>query len=154
MFKTLYGWRTQAPSRAAFFSWLAALGKSLTLDNLRKRHVIVINRCCICKKTKESVDHLLLHFDVAFALWNTIFSRFGMSWVMPRRVIDLLACLWSLGRPMSATVWKMTPICLFWCLWRERNNRSFEDLEKTSEEIFLLSHFVSLDYGLCVLLIF
>jgi hypothetical protein len=36
-------------------------------------------------------------------------------------------------------VWKMAPICLFWCLWRERNNRSFEDVEKTSEE--LLSSF-------------
>jgi len=35
--------------------------------------------------------------------------------------------------------WKMAPICLFWCLWRERNNRSFEDVEKTPEE--LLSSF-------------
>jgi hypothetical protein len=30
-------WRTQAPLRAAFFAWLAALGKILTLDNLRKQ---------------------------------------------------------------------------------------------------------------------
>jgi nitrogen fixation-related uncharacterized protein len=36
---------------------------------------------------------------------------------------------------MSVAVWKMTPICLFWCLWRERNNRSFDDLERSLEEI-------------------
>jgi hypothetical protein len=30
-------WRTKSPSRAAFFVWLAALRKILTLDNLRKK---------------------------------------------------------------------------------------------------------------------
>jgi hypothetical protein len=38
----------------------------------------------------------------------------------------------------SAVVWKMAPICTFWCLWLERNNRSFEDLERTLEETLSL----------------
>jgi hypothetical protein len=83
-------WRTQAPSRAALFAWSAALGKILTLDNLRKRHVIVINICYMCKKTVESMNHLFFHYDVIFVLWSTLFNRFGISWVMLRRVIDLL----------------------------------------------------------------
>jgi hypothetical protein len=41
-------------------------------------------------------------------------------------------------------VWKMAPTCLFWCLSREINNRSFEDLEKTSVEI--LSSFYHILY--------
>jgi hypothetical protein len=118
--------------------WTAALGKIFTQDNLRKWHVIVINRCCMCKKTEETVDHLLLHCDVASVVWNSLFSRFGVSWVMPRRVIDLLTCWWSSGKSRSAVVWKMTHICIFWCLWWERNNRSFEDLERTLEEILSL----------------
>jgi len=61
-------------------------------------------------------------------------------WVMPQRVIDLLACWWSSGRSKSATVWKMVSTCLFWCLWRERNNRSFEDMEKTLEELLSSFH--------------
>jgi len=85
-------WCTQAPSRAAFFVWTAALGKILTLNILRKRYVIVINRCCMCKKTGKFVDHILLHCDMASALWSSLFSRFGMSWVMSGQVIDLLAC--------------------------------------------------------------
>jgi hypothetical protein len=32
-------------------------------------------------------------------------------------------------------VWKMAHICLFWCLWREMNNSSFEDLERSLEKI-------------------
>ena len=34
----------------------------------------------------------------------------------------------------SVAVWKMVPTCLCWCLWRERNNRCFEDLERSSED--------------------
>ncbi|XP_059436558.1 CMP-sialic acid transporter 2-like isoform X2 [Corylus avellana] len=56
-------WQTQAPLRAIFFVWSAAFGKILTLDNLRKRHVIVTNRCCMRKRSEETVDHLLLHCE-------------------------------------------------------------------------------------------
>jgi hypothetical protein len=75
-----------------FFAWSAALRKILTLDNLRKRHVIVIDRCCMCKRNGESVDYLLLHCEVARALWNAVFSHFGLSWVMSLQVVDLFAC--------------------------------------------------------------
>ena len=64
----------QVSPRAAFFVWSATLGKILTLENLRKRQVVVINRCYMCKKDGESVNHLL-HCEVAHALWCNIFSR-------------------------------------------------------------------------------
>jgi hypothetical protein len=35
----------------------------------------------------------------------------------------------------SAVVWKMAPCCLMWCLWTERNDRQFEDKERTIEEL-------------------
>jgi len=122
-------WRIQAPSMAIFFAWLAALGKICTMDNLRKRYIIIVDKCCLCKRDRESVDHLFLHCDVAYALWANIFNCFGKSWVMPRRLFDLFACWWKSGRPRSAAIWKMVPICIFWCVWKERNLRCFEDLE-------------------------
>jgi hypothetical protein len=131
-------WRSQAPPRAAFFTWSAALGRILTLDNLRKRHIIIVDRCCLCKRDGESVDHILLHCDLASTLWNNIFSRFGISWVMPRSVLELVACWWKSGRSGSATSWKMVPICLFGCIWRERNLRYFENLESSLEEVLEL----------------
>jgi hypothetical protein len=85
-------WRTKAPPRVAFFAWLAALGKIFTMDNLRKRHFTVVNRCCLCKSDGKTVDYLLLHSKVASDLGNTIFSRLRLSWVMPNNVGDLFAC--------------------------------------------------------------
>jgi hypothetical protein len=31
------------------------------------------------------------------------------------------------GCTRSAVVWKMVPHCILWCIWRERNNRCFEE---------------------------
>ena len=64
-----------------------------------------------------------------------LFSRFGLSWVMPNSMVDLFACWWTGCRSWSAIVWKMIPLCLMWCLWREKNARYFEDLERTLEEL-------------------
>jgi hypothetical protein len=128
-------WRTKAPPRVAFFAWTVARGKILTIDNLCRRGMIVVNRCWLCESDGESVDHLLLHCGVANALWNAIISRLGLCWVMPSSVRELLACWCSGGRTRSAVVWKMIPLCLMWCIWRERNARCFEDSARSFEEI-------------------
>jgi hypothetical protein len=83
--------------------WSAALGKILTLDNLRKRNFVLVNRCGMCKKEEETIDHLLLHCESAQFLWNAFFSRFGLAWVMPQRVVDLLHCWWSGGGGGAST---------------------------------------------------
>jgi len=102
-------WQTKVSLKVAFFAWLAALRKIFTMDNLRKRYVIVVDRCCMCKGNGESMNRLLLHCEVASAVWNVFFSWFGLSWVMPRRVDDTCACWWTAGRTRSLVVWKMMP---------------------------------------------
>jgi hypothetical protein len=48
-----------------FFVWTAARGKILSLDDLRKRGIIVINWCCMCNEKRELIDHLFLHSTIA-----------------------------------------------------------------------------------------
>jgi hypothetical protein len=43
-----------------------------------------------CARRVESIDHLLIHCEVARDLWSSILNLFGVDWVMPRRVRDLL----------------------------------------------------------------
>jgi len=83
--------RVKAPKRVAFFVWTAALGKILTHDNLHRRGVVVVEWCVMCKKHGESVDHLLLHCDVARVVWSSFYSLFGVEWVMHSSVLNLLS---------------------------------------------------------------
>jgi len=85
------------------------------MDNLRKKHVIVIDKCCPCKRNGESVDHLLLPCEVAYALWNVICSLFRLSWVIPLWVLIYLLAGGRVGT-RSAVVWNIVPFCLLWCL--------------------------------------
>ena len=66
-----------------YTAYLLYLGMILTLGNLMKRGLPLVNWCCIHQRNRETVDHLLLHFDVAYALWGDVLKMFGMHWVMP-----------------------------------------------------------------------
>ena len=69
---TFYGfpwksmWKQKIPSRVAFFVWTAALGKCLTIDNIRKRKVRILDWCYMCKGNGESVD---LYSFIVLLLW-------------------------------------------------------------------------------------
>jgi hypothetical protein len=82
--------RFKAPLRVSFFVWTVALGKILAHDNLRRQN-IVVEWCCMCKKSRESIDYLLFHCDVAWNIWSYFLILFGVEWVMPRRVLNLLS---------------------------------------------------------------
>ena len=65
--------------------------------------------------------------------------NFGLHWVMPRRVIELFAC-WqgNFGRHQHINIWRAIPHCLMWCVWKERNARTFEGCEQIVAELKLL----------------
>jgi hypothetical protein len=128
-------WKTKAPRRACFFVWTAAWQRILTCENLRKRGYFITSWCCMCRCNGETVEHLLLHCHVAGALWNWIFKTFGMQWVMSGTVADLLHSWWNgLGRH-SSDIWNFVPACLMWTIWKERNQRTFEDVSKADNQI-------------------
>ena len=54
--------------------------------------MLVLDWCCMSKKGGETVDHLLLLCSFARELWTMVFGLFGVTWVMPRSTLDLLAC--------------------------------------------------------------
>lgn len=41
----------------------------------------------MCKRYKESMDHLFLHYEIPSAILSCV----GLTWGMPRRVVDLFA---------------------------------------------------------------
>ena len=54
-------WNSCVPPEVNFFAWEVWWGKVLTLEQLKKRGFQLANRCLLCGKDEESLDHLLLH---------------------------------------------------------------------------------------------
>jgi hypothetical protein len=55
---------------------------------------------------------------------------------MPRTVVGLLASwIGQLGSRCILEAWRVAPLCLMWCIWREWNARSFEDCERLVIEL-------------------
>jgi hypothetical protein len=63
---------------------------------------------------------------------------------MHRRIVDLYACWWTVGSTQSDVVWKMVLSYLLWCLWWEKNDKSFENHESTLEEMKLFFYILYL----------
>ena len=66
---------------------------------------------------------------MAAGLWSFVFCSFGIHWVLPGKVLDLLFEWRNWFRKHSSDVWNLVPLCLMWMLWQESNLRTFEDLE-------------------------
>uniref|UniRef100_A0A2N9F1I0 Reverse transcriptase domain-containing protein n=1 Tax=Fagus sylvatica TaxID=28930 RepID=A0A2N9F1I0_FAGSY len=129
-------WRVKAPRRVMFFVWTAVWGCILTCDNLMRRGFVMADWCCMCKSSGESVNHLLLHCNVAMEMWNFALCTFGVSWVFPETVSDCLTGWYNWWGRRSSRIWNLLPHCIMWNIWRERNGRTFEDgsvrLERSS----------------------
>ena len=51
---------------------------------------------------------------------------------MPHTILELFkAWQGKFVRHRHIDVWKLVPHCLIWCIWRERNARSFEGCERS-----------------------
>jgi hypothetical protein len=116
--------------------WTAAHGKILTLDNLRKRRVIVVEWCCMCRRS----GNLLIIF-YSIAKWQ---ENYGVRSLPYSESIGLCLQGWyrvldcwrgQVGSRSVLDVWRIALLCLMWSIWRERNARCFEDCEKTKEEL-------------------
>lgn len=79
--------------------------KVLTIDNLRKKGIIIVDWCCICK-SNGSRQIILSSLWGATGLWTFVFCLVGMNWVMPKSVSELLFC-WkgTFGKKSQPKIW-------------------------------------------------
>ena len=127
-------WNLVVPPKIGVFAWEATLGKVLTLDQLKRRGMSLVNRCFMCEEDEENIDHLLIHCKRAKMLWTLLLSIFGTSWVFPQTILHtLLAWQGAAVGKKRKRIWLAGPPCLFWTLWRVRNRLSFEN-ESTNDQ--------------------
>ena len=128
-------WKVKVPRRVSFFVRTAVWDRILTGDNLRGRMMDFVDWCIMCRCNGKTVDHLLLHCGKANRLWSLVFRSFEISWVLPRSVAGTHFGWWNWHGKHSSCIWNLVPLCLMWCPWRERNRRTFEDMDGSDDQL-------------------
>ena len=133
--------------RVSFFAWESSWNRVLTTDQLKRRGWNMPNRCFLCKEEEETNDHPFLFCNKASMLGNMIFSLFSVQWVLQSIVRgDLLGWNDAFVGKRRVKAWRTAPLCLMWTLWKERNGRAFNDVERADQAIkySFLYNFVNL----------
>ena len=81
------------------------------------------------------MDHLFIFCPLAHSMLMHMLQLFGIDWVMPGSVVDLLCCWHHWLGKYNSDIWNLVPGCLMWTIWFERNWRSFEDIEKSIAQL-------------------
>ena len=94
----------------------------LTLDRLQKIGWQLPNCCFLCGCEKETINHILIHCTVARVLWDIVLGLFGVQWVFPENVKEVLFS-WrdSFVGKKRKKIWKFIPLYFFFTVWKERN---------------------------------
>ena len=61
-----------------------------TLDQLKKRGRHLANRCPLWGVDEETIEHILLHCTKVWDIWALLFALFGVTWVLPCSVREML----------------------------------------------------------------
>ena len=82
---------------------------------------------------EETIDQILLNCIKVRVLWQLLFALFGVSWVLPLSVREILLG-WHdffVGKKCKK-VWKVAHLWFFWIVWKERNILAFDNKEQLS----------------------
>ena len=80
-------------------------------------------------KEEGNLDNLLLLCTKVQEIWAVLFVIFGVNRVLPRSIRETLIS-WKgpfAGKTMKK-IWTISPLCIFWTIWRERYRDIFEDV--------------------------
>ena len=90
----------------------------------------------MCLEEEETIDHLLLHCSKTRALWELLFTLFGVSWVLPSLVREtLLSWHGSFVGKKLKKVWRAAPLHICWTVWKTRNRLTFRDDELSIQRL-------------------
>ena len=65
--------------------------------------------------------------------WSVFDVWFAVGDMMQTTVVSLLFAWENFLGLHYSSIWNMVPACLMWLIWKERNTRIFEDVEKSTD---------------------
>ncbi|XP_048494804.1 uncharacterized protein LOC125494938 [Beta vulgaris subsp. vulgaris] len=131
-------WKNLVPPRIEIFLWLALLEKINTKENLVRRKILPHeeNVCPLCNSSPENVSHLLIHCPFSQCIWQWWCNLWNLKWVWPAH-LEPAFLQWAFPgkNKFFKNVWQACFMVIIWSLWKERNERIFNQTSCTTTEI-------------------
>lgn len=133
-------WHKQVPTKVSIFAWRLLRDRLPTKDNLVSRGILSEEQrlCSNGCGELESASHLFLYCPHFAALWPLLRSWIGVSTAEPNCLsAHFIQFTFAAGssrakRSLLQLIWLAT----VWVLWSERNNRLFNNQEKSIDQLF------------------
>lgn len=100
-------WTWGIPSNVSFFPWTSFLNKILTLSHLKSKTWNLANRCYLCRKEEELVDHLFIHCYMVQKILDFLFALVFLGVFPPYIFRDFIELV-----DISNFIWRFLPWAL------------------------------------------
>lgn len=104
---------------------------------LCRRGASTLHQGVVCaNKPQRPTSTYSLYCKVTAQIWALFTSIANINWTMPEHTTDLLSCWIKRGSSKSQKRWwRSVPACIWWTIWKERNQRIFKGKECTIDKI-------------------
>ena len=125
-------WHKQIPSKVTLFVWCLLRNRHPTKDNLVRRRVIQVHDsdCVAGCSVLETANHLFTDCNIFNSLWAQVLHWLGISSVLSGNIRQHFMQFSNMpGLPRAThsflkTIW----FASVWDIWKERNNRVFQNM--------------------------
>nr|GMD37695.1 LINE-type retrotransposon LIb DNA [Ipomoea batatas] len=138
-------WKVKTAERCRMFLWLAVKNKLLTNAVRARRQLTDEDGCTACREFCESIDHILMHCDVARTCWRKTHTPTSFTLGAASPFIQWLKLNCSSKEMMNDVPWSLIFTCTCWELWKARNKRIFEHVNPSPQEIIRRAEFTARD---------
>jgi hypothetical protein len=113
-------------------------GKILTMDNLKNRHICIVEWCCMCKVSGnlQIICLFIVIMHRVYGLWCFVCSV-SLGLCLNTLWICWLVGWGGLGDLIRWLCGGLFLYVLIWIIWKERNQRTLEGIEHSPMELKL-----------------
>ena len=135
-------WKTKAPPKCRFFTWLMLQNRIWTAARLMLRQWPNDYFCQLCVRNLETVSHLFQECGYSRSVWDKVGSWVSAAalrpthWTQTEDLGQWYADMGNSGTRDARDGVRSMIMLTTWELWRERNNQVFHRSSRTLEQVF------------------
>ncbi|CAN1161707.1 Putative ribonuclease H protein At1g65750 [Linum perenne] len=122
-------WRWEGPNRVRHFLWLVTHGKIMTNVERARRRLTDDTGCTECSRGAEDIEHVLRSCPFAQLVWSRVLPEI----ISTEKMNEPFDQWWS----SAVADCRVNPVfgLSSWIIWRRRNQRVFEDVTLSVDEV-------------------